>query len=40
MNVLINERPVNIPLRTACKALGLNRSSVYARRRRTSLHYS
>ena len=36
MNVLINERPVNIPLRTACKALGLNRSSVYARRRRTS----
>jgi len=36
MNVLMTERPVNIPLHTACRALALNRSSVYARRRRVS----
>jgi hypothetical protein len=36
MNVLITERPSSIPLRTACHALALNRSSVYARRRRAS----
>ena len=36
MSVLINERPANIPLQSACYALGLNRSSVYARRRRAS----
>jgi len=36
MNVLINERPASIPLQTACRALALNRSSVYARRRRAS----
>ena len=35
MSVLITERPVSIPLQAACRALGLNRSSVYARRRRT-----
>jgi putative transposase len=36
MNVLITERPSSIPLHTACRALALNRSSVYARRRRAS----
>ena len=35
MNVVLHERPSNIPLQAACSALGLNRSSVYARRRRT-----
>ena len=34
MSVLLTERPANIPLQPACRALGLNRSSVYARRRR------
>lgn len=34
MNVVLNERPAHIPLQAACNALGLNRSSVYARRRR------
>ena len=33
MNVVINERPAHIPLQAACRALGLNRASVYARRR-------
>ncbi len=36
MNAVLNERPACIPLQAACNALGLNRSSVYARRRRTS----
>ena len=36
MNAALNERPYGIPLQTACNALGLNRSSVYARRRRAS----
>jgi putative transposase len=36
MSVLMNERPASIPLQAACDALGLNRSSVYARRRRAS----
>jgi len=31
MNVLINDRPEHIPLRAACRALGINRSSVYAK---------
>ena len=35
MNVLINERPEHIPLRAACRALGINRSSVYAKARCT-----
>ena len=35
MNVVLNERPSHIPLQAACSALGINRSSVYARRRRT-----
>lgn len=30
----MNERPARLPLRTACAALGLNRSTVYARQRR------
>ncbi|NKC15854.1 MAG: hypothetical protein GKR94_27745 [Gammaproteobacteria bacterium] len=34
MNVLIGERPASVPLLAAGRALGLNRSSVYARRRR------
>jgi len=33
MNIVINERPAHIPLQAACHALGVNRSSVYARRR-------
>ena len=33
MSVLIAERPENIPLLPACRALRLNRSTVYARRR-------
>jgi putative transposase len=36
MSVLLTERPANIPLQPACRALGLNRSSVYARRRLAS----
>lgn len=36
MNVVLNERPARIPLQAACNALGLNRSSVYARRHRAS----
>ena len=35
MNLLIAERPTHVPLQAACNALGLNRSSVYARRTRT-----
>ena len=31
MNVLINDRPEHIPLRAACHALDINRSSVYAK---------
>jgi len=37
MNVLITERPESVPLQAACNALGLNRSSVYARRRRDTV---
>jgi putative transposase len=33
MTVVITERPDSVPLKAACSALGLNRSSVYARRR-------
>ena len=33
MNIVINERPAHIPLQAAIHALGVNRSSVYARRR-------
>ena len=36
MSVVITERPDSIPLKAACSALGLHRSSVYARRRRAS----
>lgn len=36
MNVVLNQRPAHIPLQAACSALGLHRSSVYARRRRAS----
>ena len=36
MSVVITERPDSVPLKAACSALGLNRSSVYARRRRAS----
>ncbi len=36
MSVVITERPDSVPLKTACSALGLHRSSVYARRRRAS----
>ena len=35
MSVLIAERPQTVPLLAACRALGLNRSTVYARRRRS-----
>ena len=31
MNAVVQERPEGLPLATACRALGLNRSSVYAR---------
>lgn len=34
MNAVLHERPARLPLRQACAALGLNRSTVYARRRR------
>lgn len=34
MNLLMEQRPQTIPLRAACHALALNRSSVYARRGR------
>ena len=34
MNRVIHERPARLPLTLACGVLGLNRSSVYARRRR------
>ncbi len=34
MNRVIRERPSRLPLTQACRVLGLNRSSVYARRRR------
>jgi putative transposase len=34
MTVVVTERPDSVPLKAACSALGLNRSSVYARRRR------
>lgn len=37
MNQLVHQPPVGIPLTTACTALGLNRSAVYARRRAGSL---
>lgn len=36
MNAVLNERSQSIPLQAACNALGLNRSSVYARRRRAT----
>jgi len=34
MNAVLHERPLRLPLRQACVALGLNRSTVYARRQR------
>lgn len=34
MNAVLHERPARLPLRQACAALGVNRSTVYARRRR------
>lgn len=33
MTAVLNERPDRVPLATACRALGLNRSTVYARNR-------
>ena len=35
MTALLHERPARLPLAQACAALGLNRSTVYARRQRT-----
>ncbi|MCF6283316.1 MAG: IS3 family transposase [Candidatus Polarisedimenticolaceae bacterium] len=34
MNTVIDQRPVRLPMSIACGALGLNRSSVYGRRKR------
>lgn len=34
MNTVIEQRPESLPMSQACQALGLNRSSVYARRQR------
>lgn len=34
MNTVIEQRPDRLPMSVACQALGLNRSSVYARRQR------
>jgi putative transposase len=34
VNTVIEQRPDRLPMRTACAALGLNRSTVYARRNR------
>ena len=34
MNAVLVERPTRVPLSQACAALGVNRSTVYARRRR------
>lgn len=34
MSAVLNERPARLPLKAACAALGLNRSTVYARQRR------
>ena len=34
MNIVLTERPDRVPLSKACTVLGLNRSSVYARKRR------
>jgi putative transposase len=35
VNTLLEQRPDRLPMSTACLAMGLNRSSVYARRNRT-----
>ena len=35
MTAVLHERPARLPLTQACAALGLNRSTVYARRQRT-----
>lgn len=37
MNQLVHQPPVGVPLTTACTALGLNRSSICARRRAGSV---
>lgn len=34
MSAVLNERPARVPLTVACAALGLNRSTVYARQKR------
>lgn len=36
MNTVITERPARLPITHACQALGLNRSTVYARQQRAS----
>ncbi len=36
MNTLLSHRPATVPLAAACRTLSLNRSTVYARRRRIS----
>lgn len=35
MNAVVAQRPATVPMRRACEALGVNRSSVYARQART-----
>ena len=35
MNTVIEQRPDRLPMSIACQTLGLNRSSVYERRKRT-----
>ena len=37
MNQVLSERPQRLPLAQACRALSLNRSSVYTRRNRFDL---
>ena len=36
MNTVMEQRPDRLPLSVACAALGLNRSSVYGRRKRAA----
>jgi len=36
MNTVIEQRPKRLPMNMACQALGLNRSTVYARQKRVN----
>jgi len=36
MNTVIEQRPERLPMSMACRALGLNRSTVYARLKRAN----